>query len=942
MSRHPQISPTREETIMLKTLKPIPATLAPYIKEGTQIILWFFLVAALVIFGLHAILSDTHPYPLDYGEAPLINQAMQLAAGENIYRPSLESPPFTIANYPPLYVISLLPIVNGSVNPFQMGRVISTLAALTAAVFLGLTTLHLYRNRLAAITTSVLFLSFPYVVEWSARARVDCLALAFAAAALYIFARWPGSKWGFLSGGLLLVAAAYTRQSYALAAPLAAFVWLGSYKKRRALQLALLVGGVGGALFLVLNTLTQGGFAYNIIAANANEFSLERLQHNLEKLWNEAAIILVMGAVFLLAAWKSAKGWALLAPFLLGAFASALTIGKIGSNVNYFLELTAALSLVGGASLAWSEKHAWRYALVGILIAVQIGMLMESTMDVQVDWILASRRADSPALQRLEQIVQDLEGPIPADEYMGLLTLNGRPLYIQPFEVSQLARDGKWDQKPFLEDIANQRFEGILIHHFGPWPVHKERWTPEMLASIETAYRPAKTLAGTVIFLPQKGGGISRVPEPTPNSSLAPPLPDVRSVQVVSEASHWGQVDVAVNPTNPLEIAVIATSSSQFNCQQGACKVKLWLFTSPDGGQGWEKIQPFTNPKNAFHNGGVDFDAQGGLHILGIRDDMIVYNRSREGEGFPVVSPTGAKDVTRAQVAARPRMRLHPESGQVFITLDAQAEDKLYVTPSLIRSQRYGPPWSTTSRADLWVAVKDMQTGRANPIDDIQVLFGEGQTVFLIWTWGWEPLTWPRTVWMARSSDSGQSFDEPAPILKTWGPIQATSAAGKLAVAYRTGTEESQHLAVAVTTDEGRSWTSALANGEIPLYFDPDHGPGIGISPDGTIDLLFLAHDSASLDCVLDIEGWQALQQGRVDPCLYNLYYTYSTDGLNFSPPARLNSQPIQGESLPRLEGRSAVGSLLAITSANGEAYAAWIGTPQEETTQVYMVRIRR
>jgi len=368
----------------------------------------------------------------------------------------------------------------------------------------------------------------------------------------------------------------------------------------------------------------------------------------------------------------------------------------------------------------------------------------------------------------------------------------------------------------------------------------------------------------------------------------------------------------------------------------------LWLFTSQDGGQSWEKVQPFTNPKPTFHTGGVDFDADGGLHILGIREDMIVYNHTREGGGSPI-SAADALDVTRAQVGAQPWMRIHPEDGQVFITLDAQAEDMLYVTPSLIRSQRYGPTWSTTSRADLWVAVKDIQTGRANPINDIQVLFGEGQTVFLVWTWGWEPLTWPRTVWMARSTDGGQSFGEPAPILETWGPINTASAAGRFAIAYRMGTEESQQLTVAVSVDEGRSWTSSIASGEVPLFFDPEHRPGIAISPEGLIDLVFLAHDSDSLDCVLDLVSWQSTtQQGRLDPCTYNVYYTYSPKGVSFSQPVRLNSQPIQGESLARIEGRSVMGSHLAIDSTNDEVYAAWIGTPLDETTQVYMIRIIR
>ena len=88
-------------------------------------------------------------------------------------------------------------------------------------------------------------------------------------------------------------------------------------------------------------------------------------------------------------------------------------------------------------------------------------------------------------MQMLEQEVKEMHGPVLADEYMGLLTLNDRTLYLQPFELSQLANAGMWDQQPLLDEIKNQNIDGILIHHFDPSPVFKERWTAEILARIQ-------------------------------------------------------------------------------------------------------------------------------------------------------------------------------------------------------------------------------------------------------------------------------------------------------------------------------------------------------------------------------------------------------------------------------------------------------------------------
>ena len=89
----------------------VPEKVRPHFFEGVKIILFFFLVAAVVIFALHSALSVAYIYPLDYGEAPLVDQAKRLAAGDNIYRADLSTPPYNITNYPPLYMISMIPFL---------------------------------------------------------------------------------------------------------------------------------------------------------------------------------------------------------------------------------------------------------------------------------------------------------------------------------------------------------------------------------------------------------------------------------------------------------------------------------------------------------------------------------------------------------------------------------------------------------------------------------------------------------------------------------------------------------------------------------------------------------------------------------------------------------------------------------------------------------------
>src|SRR5215510_10357917 len=66
---------------------------------------------ALALFVRHEWMAITFPYPLDYGEGPLLDQAVRLARFENIYRGDLTVPPYTLANYPPLFPLAQAPFV---------------------------------------------------------------------------------------------------------------------------------------------------------------------------------------------------------------------------------------------------------------------------------------------------------------------------------------------------------------------------------------------------------------------------------------------------------------------------------------------------------------------------------------------------------------------------------------------------------------------------------------------------------------------------------------------------------------------------------------------------------------------------------------------------------------------------------------------------------------
>ena len=335
-------------------------------KGGRRVALWvataFLILAqglAVLLFLRHGWQALSFPYPLNYGEGPLLDQSVRLAAFENIYRTDLSAPPYVIANYPPLFMVAQVPFVWLFGPAMWYGRLISLLSVAAVALFVGLTLHALTRDRLASLAGALIFPAMPYVVRWSSLSRVDSLGLALSWAGLFVVARWPQKRWSVFVSALLLVAAVYTRQTYILAAPLAAFVWLAAQgQRRRALQTAAIAGGACLLLFAALNISTGEGFFLNTVTANLNDFRWERVSLNALGALLACPVLLLSSLAFLLLTpRKGNNAWWLVAPYLIASIPTAVLVGKVGSDVNYLLELSAALGLATGAFIAWQRRR---------------------------------------------------------------------------------------------------------------------------------------------------------------------------------------------------------------------------------------------------------------------------------------------------------------------------------------------------------------------------------------------------------------------------------------------------------------------------------------------------------------------------------------------------------------------------------------------------------
>ena len=446
------------------------------------------------------------PFPLDYGEGPMLDQTLRLARFENIYRNSFASPPYTVSNYPPFFQFIQVPFARIVGPAFWYGRLISILSAVSAAGLIGLILHTLTGDRIAATMGGLTLLAFPYLMHGSVLNRVDALALALSLGGLYATVRWPSHRQGLWVVGLLFTAAAFTNARYALVAPLTAFAWLWHLELRR--QAFRLAGNVTGSclgLFLSLNLITQGGFYLNTVVANLTSFSWYTVTGYVINLYLHAGYLVIGSLIFIgiERLGEATRSWPLVVPYCLGAALMILTASAANSSANDLFEVAAALCLASGAFIAWAGESYWLKALLVFVLAMQINVLIDWSRE---DYIppLMNKMADTREVEQLAQYVQETGGPILADEYMGLIPLYGRRLYFQPIEYKQLLAAHLWSEAALVASIEREEFPIILLYEPRDRSMISIRWTPEIRNTIYAHYSLEDTLARNFVYRPKK------------------------------------------------------------------------------------------------------------------------------------------------------------------------------------------------------------------------------------------------------------------------------------------------------------------------------------------------------------------------------------------------------------------------------------------------------
>lgn len=450
----------------------------------TSALLVVALMVVALLFVVRAVVALVRPYALDYGEGIVLDQVARLARLENLYRTDLVDPPYTVMNYPPLYQLVELPFFKLFGPAYWYGRIVSIASVGATAALVGLTVRALLSRR-AGLVAALAILAAPPIFVWAALARVDSLALALSWAGLYLVMVRPGAPTMLVA--LPLVAAVLTKHSYAIAAPAAAAaVYIQRRQPVRALALIAMVFGACGSIFLVFDRVTGGGLFFNLISANAMPFQLRHAAFRF--LVSVAPMsIMAVAAVLFVSGIRVASGDPLapLAVYFVGSLFQAIGSGKIGGDINYFYEFAVACS-IGMGVLAGRAVE--KDGLLAQLLVVQALFLIALYASIGT----RLRFDTGESATRLREIVRATSGPILCDACVGVLPLERRSVYFQPHEMSQLALEGKWDDRFVIDQLRQRRIQ-LIIQDQTPSELARS-WTPAMRQAIATNYREVERL----------------------------------------------------------------------------------------------------------------------------------------------------------------------------------------------------------------------------------------------------------------------------------------------------------------------------------------------------------------------------------------------------------------------------------------------------------------
>jgi hypothetical protein len=274
-----------------------------------------------------------------------------------------------------------------------------------------------------------------------------------------------------------------------------------------------------GVIVAAAQWITGGWFLWHTVVANSNQadfYTFATLTGSF--LQFNGLLVLAAAASLAVPAPRAERVWRL---YFLGCLVTLPTIVKIGASSNYWLELTAATSvLVSLASVRLAARpEPLARAVPPLLLA---GALLygvtayQATARAALDLLKDIVSPQSPAYLSLvsdtgtaplrvqtsfvDRIARE-PGELLTDN-PGLAVAAGKPITYEFQFFQLLSVEGRWSDGPIVEAIRARRFPLVALMHPLSTPVEHTRWTPGIRDALQASYIPAGQESGFWLYRP--------------------------------------------------------------------------------------------------------------------------------------------------------------------------------------------------------------------------------------------------------------------------------------------------------------------------------------------------------------------------------------------------------------------------------------------------------
>lgn len=462
------------------------------------------LLVYFIFYVLNASISITYPYQIDYGEGFLLNQARLLAEGSNIYK-DISNLPYTIGNYPPVYpLISSLFIKLFGVS-FAIGRIISVVSA----IFIGLLIFKIIKEKTKmsyiAFISTLLFFASPYIYHWTRLVRVDTLGLLLALAGVYIIYRYTdkNTKKIYISSFLFLLAL-FTKQSL-VAAPAASIIYLLFKNRKQGIILFSVLAISCTVLFILINYVTNWQFFNHIVKYNINSFSITHIIGAYVRMMQIHAVLIGFATSYVFYLISRKKESSLFALYFIFSALVAITVGKAGAGVNYFIELIAIACILFGlflSNLYYQIKETNKETKSLPILSLFTLLIIQLILFAHMPYVKGGTPTydDFKSANKVSSYIENTSGPILSED-AGILLVNNKRVLFQPFVFTQLSKQGLWDDSKLTNKIRDGYFSVIIIKfNVTSDNIHEARFTNAVINSIISNYNYAEKFGDYYLY----------------------------------------------------------------------------------------------------------------------------------------------------------------------------------------------------------------------------------------------------------------------------------------------------------------------------------------------------------------------------------------------------------------------------------------------------------